>query len=194
MVANAEAVLKRLEIPYRVVERCTGDLGFSAAKGSDIEVLGRAASARSASCSTTMHSAAEARRDPLPPRRPACATLNGSGLAVGRTVMAVIENTRKRWVRHHSAGASTLPERAHTAHPALNVNAGVGMRRGVDRRSDLAGRLREHRARSSDDAAQRRRECEEDADAQLQNAGQNDPSIRLLFFQACMGLRGWQSE
>jgi len=38
------------------------------------------------------------------------------------------------------------------------------------------------------------RECEEDADAQLQNAGQNDPGIRLLFFQACMGLRGWQSE
>jgi hypothetical protein len=38
------------------------------------------------------------------------------------------------------------------------------------------------------------RECEADADAQLQNAGQNDPGIRLLFFQACMGLRGWQSE
>ena len=38
------------------------------------------------------------------------------------------------------------------------------------------------------------RECEEDADAQLQNAGQNDPGIRLLYFQACMGLRGWQTE
>jgi len=38
------------------------------------------------------------------------------------------------------------------------------------------------------------KECEADADAQLQNAGQNDPGIRLLFFQACMGLRGWQSE
>jgi len=38
------------------------------------------------------------------------------------------------------------------------------------------------------------RECEADADAQLQNAGQRDPGIRLLFFQACMGLRGWQSE
>jgi hypothetical protein len=37
-------------------------------------------------------------------------------------------------------------------------------------------------------------ECEADADAQLQNAGQDDPGIRLLFFQACMGLRGWQSE
>ena len=38
------------------------------------------------------------------------------------------------------------------------------------------------------------RECEADADSQLQNAGQSDPGIRLLFFQACMGLRGWQSE
>jgi hypothetical protein len=38
------------------------------------------------------------------------------------------------------------------------------------------------------------KECEADADAQLKNAGQNDPGIRLLFFQACMGLRGWQSE
>ena len=38
------------------------------------------------------------------------------------------------------------------------------------------------------------RECEADADAQLQNAGQNDPGIRLLFFQACMSLRGWQGE
>jgi hypothetical protein len=38
------------------------------------------------------------------------------------------------------------------------------------------------------------RECEADADAQLQNAGQVDPGIRLLFFQACMSLRGWQGE
>jgi hypothetical protein len=37
-------------------------------------------------------------------------------------------------------------------------------------------------------------ECEADANVQLQNAGQDDPGIRLLFFQACMGLRGWQSE
>lgn len=36
--------------------------------------------------------------------------------------------------------------------------------------------------------------CESDADSQLQNAGQDDPGIRLLFFQACMALRGWQSE
>ena len=38
------------------------------------------------------------------------------------------------------------------------------------------------------------RECEEDADDQLRNAGQDDPGIRLLYFQACMGLRGWHVE
>ena len=38
------------------------------------------------------------------------------------------------------------------------------------------------------------RECEEDADVQLPNAAQSDPGIRLLFFQACMSLRGWRSE
>lgn len=38
------------------------------------------------------------------------------------------------------------------------------------------------------------RECEADADTQLENAGQGDPGIRLLFFQACMSLRGWRSE
>jgi len=38
------------------------------------------------------------------------------------------------------------------------------------------------------------RECEADADVQLHNAGENDPGIRLLYFQACMGLRGWPSE
>ena len=36
--------------------------------------------------------------------------------------------------------------------------------------------------------------CEADADSQLQNAGQNDPGIRLLYFQACMSLRGWQGS
>jgi len=38
------------------------------------------------------------------------------------------------------------------------------------------------------------KECEADADTQLQNAGQNDPGIRLLYFQACMSLRGWRGE
>src|SRR5215813_689413 len=98
MVANAETVLKRLEIPFRVVERCTGDLGFSAAKGYDIEVWlpGQGRYREISSCSN--YDAFGGRRADIRFRpdgggRPEfCATLNGSGLAVGRTVMAVIEN------------------------------------------------------------------------------------------------------
>ena len=98
MVANAEAVLKRLEIPYRVVERCTGDLGFSTAKGYDIEVWlpGQGRYREISSCSNYDSFGgrrAEIRYRPDGGGRPEfCATLNGSGLAVGRTVMAVIEN------------------------------------------------------------------------------------------------------
>jgi seryl-tRNA synthetase len=98
MVANAEAVLKRLEIPYRVVERCTGDLGFSTAKGYDIEVWlpGQGRYREISSCSNYDSFGgrrAEIRYRPEGGGRPEfCATLNGSGLAVGRTVMAVIEN------------------------------------------------------------------------------------------------------
>jgi seryl-tRNA synthetase len=98
MVANAETVLRRLEIPYRVVERCTGDLGFSTAKGYDIEVWlpGQGRYREISSCSN--YDAFGGRRADIRYRPEAggrpefCATLNGSGLAVGRTVMAVIEN------------------------------------------------------------------------------------------------------
>ena len=98
MVANAETVLRRLEIPYRVVERCTGDLGFSTAKGYDIEVWlpGQGRYREISSCSnydTFGGRRADIRYRPEAGGRPEfCATLNGSGLAVGRTVMAVIEN------------------------------------------------------------------------------------------------------
>jgi hypothetical protein len=75
------------------------------------------------------------------------------------------------------------------------VNAGVGMRRlawiaALTMLVACATTERDRQTALLRDA----RECEEDADAQLQNAGQNDPGIRLLFFQACMSLRGWQSE
>src|SRR5207245_9800969 len=97
MVTNAETVLRRLEIPYRVVERCTRDLGFSAAKGYDIEVWlpGQGRYREISSCSN--YDAFGGRRADIRYRpdgggRPEyCATLNGSGLAVGRTVMGVIE-------------------------------------------------------------------------------------------------------
>jgi seryl-tRNA synthetase len=110
MVANAETVLRRLEIPYRVVERCTGDLGFSAAKGYDIEVWlpGQGRYREISSCSnydTFGGRRAEIRYRPEGGGRAEyCATLNGSGLAVGRTVMAVIENYQEL------DGSVTIPQ------------------------------------------------------------------------------------
>src|SRR5713226_2712923 len=109
MVANAETVLRRLEIPYRVVERCTGDLGFSAAKGYDIEVWlpGQGRYREISSCSnydTFGGRRAEIRFRPEGGGRAEyCATLNGSGLAVGRTVMAVLENYQE------TDGTVTIP-------------------------------------------------------------------------------------
>jgi seryl-tRNA synthetase len=98
MVANAEEVLRRLELPYRVVLRCAGDVGFSAAKGYDLEVWlpGQGRYREISSCSN--YEAFGGRRADIRYRPEAggksdhCHTLNGSGLAVGRTVMAVIEN------------------------------------------------------------------------------------------------------
>jgi seryl-tRNA synthetase len=98
LVHNAEEVLRRLELPYRVVERCHGDLGFSAAKGYDLEVWlpGQGRYREISSCSNYDAFGgrrADIRYRPATGGRPEpCATLNGSGLAVGRTVMAVLEN------------------------------------------------------------------------------------------------------
>jgi seryl-tRNA synthetase len=98
MTRNAEEVLRRLEIPYRVVELCTGDIGFNAAKTYDIEVWlpGQGKYREISSCSNC--EAFQARRSDIR-YRPAgarhsefCHTLNGSGLAVGRTLIAVLEN------------------------------------------------------------------------------------------------------
>ena len=106
MVGHAEAILQALELPYRVVALCTGDMGFSAAKTYDLEVWlpGQSAYREISSISNT--EAFQARR--MQARfRPADAegkggkgkakpehvhTLNGSGLAVGRTLVAVLEN------------------------------------------------------------------------------------------------------
>jgi seryl-tRNA synthetase len=98
MVADAEEVLKRLVLPYRVVALCTGDMGFSAAKTYDLEVWlpGQDAYREISSCSNCTDF--QARRASLR-YRPASKgklrflhTLNGSGLAVGRTLVAVLEN------------------------------------------------------------------------------------------------------
>jgi seryl-tRNA synthetase len=98
MLLNAEEVLKRLELPYRVVQLCSGDIGFSATKTYDIEVwLPFQNKYREiSSCSNTEDF--QARRMGLKYRPEGSKksefvhTLNGSGLAVGRTLLAVLEN------------------------------------------------------------------------------------------------------
>ena len=97
LTGHAEAILKRLELPYRVVTLCTGDIGFSAAKTYDIEVWlpGQQAYREISSCSN--FESFQARRLQARYRnekgKPELAhTLNGSGLAVGRTLIAVLEN------------------------------------------------------------------------------------------------------
>ena len=100
LLANAESILKKLELPYRVVKLCTGDLGFSAAMTYDIEVwmpsYGRYVEI--SSCSNFEDY--QARRANIRMRnadnKPVFVhTLNGSGLAVGRTVAAILENCQQ---------------------------------------------------------------------------------------------------
>jgi len=98
LTLNAEEVLKRLKIPYRVVSLCTADLGFSSAKTYDIEAWlpGQDAYREISSCSNFEEF--QARRASIRFRRDESGkvefvhTLNGSGLAVGRTLVAVLEN------------------------------------------------------------------------------------------------------
>jgi seryl-tRNA synthetase len=109
LTAHAEAILRKLELPYRVVTLCTGDMGFAAAKTYDLEVWlpGQNAYREISSCSN--FEAFQARRmqarfrnekgKPEPVH-----TLNGSGLAVGRTLIAVLENCQ------NADGSVTVPE------------------------------------------------------------------------------------
>jgi seryl-tRNA synthetase len=98
MVADAEEVLKRLELPYRLMLLAAGDMGFSAAKTYDVEVWlpGQGAYREISSCSNCTDfqaRRASLRYRPEPGARPRFVhTLNGSGLAVGRTFIAVLEN------------------------------------------------------------------------------------------------------
>lgn len=98
LLKDAETILQRLELPYQVVVLCTGDLGFSAAKTYDIEVwiCGQQRYREVSSC--TNFEDFQARRGNIRFRRKGkrgtelVHTLNGSGLAVGRTVVAILEN------------------------------------------------------------------------------------------------------
>ncbi len=107
---NAEGVLRLLDLPYRKVELCTGDLGFSSAKTYDLEVWlpGQDKYREISSCSC--FEAFQARRMQLRWKNPetntteSLHTLNGSGLAVGRTLVAVIENYQQ------SDGSIVIPK------------------------------------------------------------------------------------
>lgn len=110
LTQNAEEILRRLELPYRVVSLCTGDLGFSSAKTYDLEVWlpGQDLYREISSCSNFCEF--QARRADIRFRRKGGSgtefvhTLNGSGLAVGRTVVAILENYQQ------SDGNVAIPE------------------------------------------------------------------------------------
>jgi seryl-tRNA synthetase len=100
LLLNAEEILKRLEIHYRVVSLCTGDLGFSAAKTYDIEVWlpGQKVYREISSCSNFedfQSRRAHIRYRTEEGRMKFVHTLNGSGLAVGRTLVAILENCQQ---------------------------------------------------------------------------------------------------
>ncbi|HBM50637.1 MAG TPA: serine--tRNA ligase, partial [Marinobacter sp.] len=98
LTGHAEKVLQLLELPYRVMTLCGGDMGFSAAKTFDLEVWlpGQGKYREISSCSNTRDFQArrmQARwRNPETGKPEPVHTLNGSGLAVGRAMIAVMEN------------------------------------------------------------------------------------------------------
>ncbi len=110
LLNNAETILKKLDLPYRVVELCTGDLGFSAAKTYDIEVWMPSQGVYREISSCSNFEDFQARRANIrfkPKGKKGTAlvhTLNGSGLAVGRTVAAILENFQQ------ADGSVTIPE------------------------------------------------------------------------------------
>jgi seryl-tRNA synthetase len=99
LTRDAEEILRLLKLPYRVVDLCTGDLGFSAAKTYDIEVWVPAQGKYREISSCSNFEGYQARRANIRYRTPDgprfVHTLNGSGLAVGRTVVAVLENYQR---------------------------------------------------------------------------------------------------
>ena len=102
LTGHAESILQRLEIPYRTIILCTGDMGFAAAKTHDIEAWlpGQGTYREISSCSVCTDFQArrmKARwRNPETGKPELVHTLNGSGLAVGRTLIAVMENYQQQ--------------------------------------------------------------------------------------------------
>lgn len=98
LVQDAEAILKELQLPYRVMELCTGDLGFGAAKCYDLEVWMPSSEQYREISSCSNFGDFQARRANIRMKEPGkkgtrfAHTLNGSGLAIGRTMAAILEN------------------------------------------------------------------------------------------------------
>jgi len=114
LLDNAETILRRLEIPYQVVELCSGDLGFSAAKTYDIEVWMPAQGVYREISSCSNFENFQARRGNIRFKKKGkkgtelVHTLNGSGLAVGRCVAAILENFQQ------SDGSVLIPDALQT--------------------------------------------------------------------------------
>ena len=113
LTGHAEAILQKLELPYRVVALCSGDLGFSAAKTYDLEVWlpGQNTYREISSCSNfeafqarRMQARFRTEKDGKSGKPELIHTLNGSGLAVGRCLVAVLENYQ------NADGSVTVPE------------------------------------------------------------------------------------
>ena len=122
MVGHAEAILQKLELPYRVMQLCTGDMGFGSARTYDLEVWlpGQSAYREISSCSNCEAFQArrmQARFRNAQGKTELVHTLNGSGLAVGRAMVAVIENHQQAdgtvrvpaALRPYLGGAEVLP-------------------------------------------------------------------------------------
>ena len=138
LTANAEQVLERLELPYRTVLLCSGDLGFASAKTYDIEVWlpSQETYREISSCSNT--EAFQARRANIK-FRPAGTgkaefvhTLNGSGLAVGRTLVAILENCQQQdgsvLIPRHSGRTWTDGKRSRPVRSATSARDGRASR------------------------------------------------------------------
>ncbi|MEG1767294.1 MAG: aminoacyl--tRNA ligase-related protein, partial [Comamonas sp.] len=109
MTGHAEAVLQKLGLPYRVMSLCTGDMGFGAAKTYDLEVwLPGQSNYREISsvsnCEAFQSRRLQARFKNAQGKNELLHTLNGSGLAVGRCLVAVLENYQ------NADGSVTVPE------------------------------------------------------------------------------------
>jgi seryl-tRNA synthetase len=118
MVGHAEAILQKLELPYRVVSLCTGDMGFGAAKTYDLEVWLPAQNNYREISSVSNCEAFQSRRMQArfrSEKKPELVhTLNGSGLAVGRTLVAILENYQ------NADGSVTVPAALHTYMGGVN--------------------------------------------------------------------------